>query len=151
VVDYKTGSVNSYRELTEKDPFAGGKFLQLPVYALAFRDESPAPVEATYWFISETAAFDRKTITLDEAKYSAFGGIVNTLVETMRAGYFPAVSGEDDWRPSGGSWANCRYCPYDRVCPSGNRIENWDIVKGDPGLVAFANLSKGETPEFDSD
>ncbi len=151
VVDYKTGSTSSYKELTEKNPFAGGKFLQLPVYALAFRDESPAPVEATYWFISESAAFDRKTITLDDANYTAFGGIVNTLVETMRAGYFPAVSGDDDWRPGGGSWANCRYCPYDRVCPSGNRIEDWDIVKGDPGLVAFAELSKGEIPEYDGD
>ena len=149
IVDYKTGSTRTYDSLKPDDVFAGGKFLQLPVYALAFRDQSPVPVEASYWFISESASFERKKIVLDEQTYQAFGGIVSTLVETMRAGYFPAVPGEDDWRSTGASWANCRYCPYDRICPSANRTENWDIVKKDPGLSAFAGLAKGEVPGDD--
>lgn len=146
IVDYKTGSTRTYEGLTEKDTFAGGKFLQLPVYALAFRNESTAPVEASYWFISESAGFVRKTITLDEKTYSAFGGIVSTLVETMRSGYFPAVPGDEDWRATGASWMNCRYCAYDRICPPANRTENWEAVRGDPGLVSFAQLAAGEIP-----
>ncbi|MGE3073334.1 MAG: PD-(D/E)XK nuclease family protein [Dehalococcoidia bacterium] len=149
IVDYKTGSTRSYKELTGDNVFAGGKFLQLPVYALAFKDQSQAPVRASYWFITESASFERKTMVLDEKTYEAFGGIVSTLVETMRSGFFPAVPGEDDWRSTGVSWANCRYCPYDSVCPSANRIENWNAVKNDPGLRNFAGLASGDIPGDD--
>jgi len=150
IVDYKTGSPRTYEALKPGNLFDGGKFLQLPVYALAFRDDSPEPVRATYWFISESAGFARKSIVLDDENYAAFGGIVNTLVETMRSGYFPAVPGDDDWRTTGVSWTNCRYCPYDHICPAANRTENWDAVKTrDPGLAAFAGLASGETPGGD--
>ncbi|MGE0599448.1 MAG: PD-(D/E)XK nuclease family protein [Dehalococcoidia bacterium] len=151
VVDYKTGSTRTYKALTEKNTFAGGKFLQLPVYALAFRDQSQAPVKASYWFITESASFERKTIVLDENTYQAFGGIVQTLVETMRSGYFPAVPGEDDWRSTGVSWENCRYCAYDSVCASANRIENWNAVKKDPALAAFVDLASAAAAGDDDD
>lgn len=150
IVDYKTGSPRTYETLTATNLFDGGKFLQLPVYALAFRDDSPEPVRATYWFISESAGFLRKSIVLNDENYASFGGIVNTLVETMRSGYFPAVPGDDDWRTTGVSWTNCRYCPYDRICPAANRTENWDAVKArDPGLAGFAGLAKGDIPGGD--
>jgi RecB family exonuclease len=145
ITDYKTGRTSSYKDLTPANPLAGGRFLQLPVYALAFRDQSPEPVRASYWFISEAAGFERKPVVLDEPTYKAFGGIVNTLVETMRNGFFPAVPGVEG-RPGAIPWENCVYCPYDQVCPSANRTETWAEVKQDPGLVQFAGLAEGAIP-----
>src|SRR5262249_28249510 len=54
VLDYKTGSANSYSVLRENDDYdivARGTLLQLPVYALAARDAFPDAVDvaAYYW------------------------------------------------------------------------------------------------------
>ena len=58
VYDYKTGSDKKYTNLekdavsTGKDPFDGGRLLQLPVYALAVeRDHPGALLESYYWFL----------------------------------------------------------------------------------------------------
>ncbi|MEO8538912.1 MAG: PD-(D/E)XK nuclease family protein [bacterium] len=147
ITDYKTGSTRSYESLTDADPMKGGKFLQLPVYALAFRGQSPKPVRARYWFISEQADFQSKEILLDEPKYVKFGNIVNTLVETMRGGYFPAVPGGETYRPGRETHDNCAYCPYDSLCPSSSRLEAWEAAKTDPGLAAFAALQDGTDGE----
>jgi hypothetical protein len=118
----------------------GGKFLQLPVYALAFRDQSTGPVTARYWFISERSNFENIEVTLDETAFATFGSIVETLVDTMRAGYFPAMPGEETWI-NGDTYDHCRYCPYDPVCPSNQRTEYWEADKKDQGLSAFIALS----------
>lgn len=140
VVDYKTGSSRNYKDLSPANPLGGGKFLQLPVYALAFRGQSTGPVRARYWFISEQAGFERKEVVLDEAAFEKFGTTVGTLVETMREGYFPAVPGDEEWI-NGDAWKHCRYCPYDLVCPSNQRSEAWISDQKDPGLAAFVALS----------
>lgn len=143
ITDYKTGSIRSYESLSSKNPLNGGQFLQLPVYALAFREAEGPPVSARYWFISEGADFESKTVELDDNLYQKFGETVETLVETLRNGYFPAVPGDDDFRPgSGDSNENCRYCPYDSLCPSSSRLEMWRTAKEDPGLAAFAALNE---------
>ncbi|MBK9611312.1 MAG: PD-(D/E)XK nuclease family protein [Dehalococcoidia bacterium] len=144
ITDYKTGRSSTYKDLKPENPLAGGQFLQLPVYALAFREDSAPPVTASYWFISESSAFERKPVVLDDRTYANLSGVVTTLVETMSNGYFPAVPGSET-RPYGVPWENCRYCPYDAVCPSANRTEIWAEVKGDPGLAAFAGLADGES------
>lgn len=140
VVDYKTGSTRNYEALKPGNPLGGGKFLQLPVYALAFRDQSNGPVSARYWFITEQAGFEQKEVVLDDAAFAQFGEVVETLVETMRAGYFPAVPGDETWI-NGDTYDHCRYCPYDFVCPSNQRSEAWLADKQDPGLAAFVGLA----------
>lgn len=140
VIDYKTGSSRNYKELSGTNPLGGGKFLQLPVYALAFREQSTGPVSARYWFISEQASFEQKEVRLDDEAFERFGEVVGTLVETMQAGYFPAVPGGETWN-NGDSYEHCRYCPYDMVCPSNQRSEAWTADQKDPGLAAFVALS----------
>jgi len=142
VIDYKTGSTRAYESLKAENQLAGARHLQLPVYALAFRESPETKVEARYWFISEQAGFETRSLDLDATVYLAFQEAVETLLKTMRAGYFPAVPGEEDWRSGAGSSnENCRYCPYDMVCPSTLRGESWDLVKGDPGLIEFVELT----------
>ena len=140
VVDYKTGSTRNYEDMKEANPLGGGKFLQLPVYALAFRDQSTGPVSARYWFISEQAGFESKQVTLDEATLHQFASVVETLLETMGAGYFPAVPGKETWA-TGDQWNHCRYCPYDLICPAAGRSETWMADQKDPGLAGFVALS----------
>jgi len=141
VTDYKTGSTSRYKTLTKENPLQGGKFLQLPVYALAFKEQTNSPVRARYWFISEQADFESKEVVLNEETYRGFRQVVATLVETMRSGCFPAVPGGEEYRSSE-SWANCVYCPYDRLCPSTGRSEAWEAAKHDPALIPFASLAE---------
>jgi hypothetical protein len=150
VTDYKTGSTSSYEDLKPDNPMLGGRFLQLPIYALAFRDQSNGPVQARYWFISEKAGFESKNLELNDAAYTKFGEIMNTLVDTMQAGYFPANPGDETWY-NAASYDNCRYCPYDLLCPSAQRTEMWQTAIKDPGLKAFAELAKASAPGRDSD
>jgi RecB family exonuclease len=150
VTDYKTGSTSSYEDLKPDNPMLGGRFLQLPIYALAFRDQSNGPVQARYWFISEKAGFESKNLELNDAAYTKFGEIMNTLVDTMQAGYFPANPGDETWY-NAASYDNCKYCPYDLLCPSAQRTEMWQTAIKDPGLKAFAELAKASAPGRDSD
>ncbi len=55
VIDYKTGKAKRYESLSASGPTAGGRFLQLPLYAAAARDRLGVqkPVMAAYWFVSE--------------------------------------------------------------------------------------------------
>jgi RecB family exonuclease len=142
VTDYKTGSTRNYESLNAENPLQGGKFLQLPVYALAFKGAANgAPVRARYWFISEQADFVSKEIELDQATQNAFANTVSTLVATMREGYFPAVPGDETFRPGRDTYNNCVYCPYDMLCPSAQRTESWEAAKRDPGLISFTTLA----------
>ncbi len=139
VIDYKTGSTTSFKDM-KKDPLGAGGHLQLPVYALAFRDDSNKPVSACYWFISERAEFERQNITLDDALFLRFGETVGTLIDTMREGYFPANPGNETWT-NGDSYDNCKYCPYDLICPANQRAEHWAADQQDPGLGDFIALA----------
>jgi hypothetical protein len=98
-------------------------------------------VRARYWFISEQAGFLSREIELNEATYRNFDEVVNTLVSTMRVGYFPAVPGEEI-NPGRDTYQNCAYCPYDALCPSTGRTEAWESAKQDPGLIPFAQLAE---------
>ena len=143
VSDYKTGSTFAYNALKRTDPFeklAAGKHLQLPVYALALKEQAGgAPITAQYWFVSERAGFERREVLLDAATEDAFREIVRRFVDTIRAGYFPPIPGDEDRD----SWKNCQYCPYDAICPASHRLELWNQWKDDPDLVEFVALVDG--------
>ncbi len=54
ITDIKTGSMSSFKDLSEDDPVLGGTKMQLPVYAYAARQlvgPADAPVSAMYWFV----------------------------------------------------------------------------------------------------
>ena len=137
VTDYKSGSTGKYDALKRPGPdhqLDGGKLLQLPVYALAVEGGADGqPVVARYWFITEREGFETRQVTFDAALRDEFGRVVQTLVDTMQDGYFPAVADEHSRR-------RCEYCPYDNLCPSNAREELWGQWQSDPGLIGFVQL-----------
>ena len=145
VIDYKTGSSYSYRNL-DKDPIDRGKRLQLGVYSLAARHLVPGAtqVRAAYWFTTnrgEFQFFPRTYFDIDHeetAERFRFG--VSTIVEGIRAGVFPANPGASGDR---GQPENCRFCDFDSLCPS-RRIEIWERKKEDPLLDSYLRLASGE-------
>ena len=145
VIDYKTGSSYSYRDL-EKDPIDKGKRLQLGVYSLAARQIVPgaALVRAVYWFTTnrgEFRFFPQDYFNMDDdetAERFRYG--VTAIVEGIRAGVFPANPGPP------GRWGkpeNCQFCNFDSLCPS-RRVDLWEHKQGDPLLDSYLRLGSEE-------
>jgi RecB family exonuclease len=138
VTDYKTGSGRGYEDI-EKDPVAGGRRLQLPLYGLAARARFGGdPVEARYWVVSEKADFKRVGITVDEAVEARLHEVVGVMVGGITAGRFPARPGEEDWR---GGWDHCRFCAFDRLCQA-DRDRRWERVRSSPELASYVAMAE---------
>jgi RecB family exonuclease len=112
VIDYKTGSASSFAGLTEVDPFAGGTKLQLPAYLAG--DGAGGEKTGLYWLISRRAGFEQKAYTPTPATDTRFSEILGAILDGIRAGAFPAVSGEEQEHYN--NFENCRYCDFDRLC-----------------------------------
>jgi ATP-dependent helicase/DNAse subunit B len=134
VTDYKTGRADHFRDI-EADHFAGGRSVQLPLYAAAVGATSGQPVESAYWCVSEREAFSRYGFTVDGAEVDALGQVVGVLTDAMASGQFPGNPGEED-TASGG----CSFCPYQAVCPQ-DRFRAWQRVRQDPALSAYTELA----------
>ncbi len=65
------------------------------------------------------------------------------IVDGVGAGSFPAVPGE--WESFFGSYSNCRYCPFDVVCPV-DRGEHAE-AKLDHPLVRVRERLVTDTPD----
>ena len=92
VLDYKSGKAAKYARLCEEEPTDQGKFLQLPLYALAAQRDlgaGPEPTRADYWFISagqkgKTAGYDVTDDVLGRALQ-----VIQVAVDGHRGGLFP--------------------------------------------------------------
>ena len=148
VYDYKSGSGRSLRETSESvDRLAGGRLLQLPIYALAARRALGAgktPVRAYYWLTSEREQFDRVGYELERKDEAALGETLEVLAGIVDAGEFPPVPGKTqfDARRHRTSYENCQFCPYDPICPAGDRARAWQERQTVPGLASFVGLSE---------
>ena len=141
VLDYKTGSTRGYEELLAggaTDLVCGGRHLQLPVYALAAAARYPgATVEAYFWFVTSAGRFRRAGGPIDAAARARFVEVLSVVVDGIRAGRFAARPGKrDEFR---NTFEECRYCPYDRVCPA-DRHRRWERFRRDPGLAPYLEL-----------
>jgi RecB family exonuclease len=112
VIDYKSGSSSSFKSIKADDPFAGGTKLQLPTYLAAAADAEE--VNAAYWFITRRGDFSFIEYEPTPERQELFERTLHALVEGVRAGAFPAVSGEEN--DFYGGFDNCRYCDFDRIC-----------------------------------
>lgn len=147
VIDYKSGGASSYREL-EKDIIDAGRRLQLGIYSLAAGRIVPgaAEIQAAYWFTSTGAGFQ----FAPKARFDlAAPGVadrfrqgVNTIVEGIRAGVFPANPGP----PARNGPANCTYCDFDTLCPS-RRVYQWERKKSAEALSGYLSLSAAADEE----
>ncbi len=142
VTDYKTGSNADLAKLGD-DCVLGGTKLQLPLYALAAAEqfEAKAPVDSRYWFVSQRGQFAKIGYTVDSRVLERFSEVLETILDGISAGIFPARPGEPT---QGGAWEHCRICDYNAACPL-DRERQWVAKREDPRLAAYLELC-GETP-----
>ena len=53
----------------------------------------------------------------------------------------PAPRGRPGRRDGKSTLDNCRWCPYDAVCPT-DRLQAWDLKRGAPGVQPYRGLSQ---------
>ncbi len=138
VIDYKTGGSSSYRAIGS-DPVDRGRRLQLPAYAAAVRAarDFPDRVDGFFWFVTTRGDFKKIEVDPEAADVmERFESVVATASSGIAAGIFPARPGPRDR----GSWENCRYCDFDRICPT-NRLRVWDSKKRNAALADYTELS----------
>jgi RecB family exonuclease len=125
IIDYKSGGASSYKDL-EDDPVAGGRHVQLALYAEALRsrlgegEDEPWEVRAEYRFVTARGGFSRVAVDADPSLGERLRQVLGWAADGIGAGTFLAVPGARDR----GTFANCGYCDYDRVC-STTRDDVW--------------------------
>jgi RecB family exonuclease/transposase-like protein len=144
VLDYKTGSSKSYdriprrggRTPEETDLVDRGRKLQLPIYALAARRGSGEDTPTTGYFVFPGGGDHGGSIDADVVE--RFHAVVDGVVHGIRSGVYPLNPGPyDSWS----GYENCRYCAFDRVCPS-TRGEQWQHVRDDPAVQEYRDLAE---------
>ena len=138
VIDYKTGSTWDFERIKDdNDPFAGGSKLQLPTYLEAARDARE--VNAAYWFITHKGGFEFIDYTPTPERQALFQRTMEAIMDGVRAGAFPAVSGEED--EFYGGFENCRYCDFDRIC---SRRRDYELAAkiDDDGFLPWRRVGR---------
>jgi hypothetical protein len=139
VTDYKTGSARSYTRLGEAEPTVGGTRLQLPVYALAARTAAGTPdadVLAEYWFATNRAHFQARTVPLTPEVHATVVADIATIVAGIDGGLFPAHPRRPTWQ----FWVDCPACDPDGV-GTGERWHEWMRKKDAPELADYVALA----------
>jgi hypothetical protein len=141
VIDYKTGS-SKYHDAPPEDPFKGGTQLQLGVYAEALASEARASgrrldVTGIYWFITRRGEFRALEYEHSAANADRLGEVVSAIGGGIERGVFPAIPGDEDRN----SFANCRYCDFDRLC-SRRRLADATRRADDSTLAPWANVGE---------
>jgi ATP-dependent helicase/nuclease subunit B len=152
VYDYKTGQPRD--DDLEDDPVGGGQRLQLPIYGLAAASGSDAEeVHTYYWYTrADTLEKARKGYRLDDAVRARFVNVLDTIVDGIDHGCFPAYPGVRDYDPRvrRETFQNCLWCPYDRLCPL-DRGTAWERQSSDEAMDPFWRLELRDEPVDDVD
>ncbi|HET9476002.1 MAG TPA: PD-(D/E)XK nuclease family protein [Dehalococcoidia bacterium] len=140
VIDYKTGSMREFKD--KNDPLQGGRKLQLPVYLAAVPEAEEAT--ALYWFMTQNGGFNREIIYEPTAGNQArFQRILEAIVQGIRAGAFPAVSGDED--EFYGGYKNCRFCDFERIC-SRRRDQEFELKSEDDAMGPWKAVAAAGAP-----
>ncbi|NUU18472.1 PD-(D/E)XK nuclease family protein [Cellulomonas humilata] len=140
VTDLKTGSRRSFKEITQDDPLAGATKFQLPVYALAAREQfgaTTSAVKAGYWFVRKDPGRIDIDLTPEVEESLAHG--VDVIVRSIAAGRFPLRAPDaPDF-----AWVQCPYCNPDGIGHGANR-ERWERKRHDVDLRELVELIEPE-------
>ncbi len=138
VRDFKTGRPNPYTSgPTAQTAYtvANGRALQLPVYTAAARQIHPdADIRAAYSFpLSDDPAREGRPYTEADG-LEQFHLTLRRILGMARAGTFPAT-------PDGeGEYSSCRFCDFNRLCPT-RRRQIWERKgRQDPAVRRFNAL-----------
>lgn len=137
VYDYKTGSDYGFKDLND-DPLGSGRRLQLPVYSLAANEHlGGEQVEAAYWFVRDGMKDNPRHLPASIAR-EQLPRVLESIASGIADGVFPARPGPKKWD----EWENCKFCDYDRVCPS-DRGRRWYRKRDDDALAGYVSLVEG--------
>jgi len=158
VVDYKTGVIDSYKDIVKgsgADPTVGGTKLQLPVYALAARahfgdgtasatatqsdtaELNDTAVRGAYWFISSgRGGWEWLELPVDDTVMARFAEVVSVIAAGIHSGVFVGFARPSDDRRH---YCVCPYCDPDGLGTVDVR-HSWRHKRDDPALAAFAGL-----------
>ena len=138
VIDYKTGSSSSYKDLSADDPAPAGGHLQLALYALAARqilDRPDAEARGDYWFVSRRGGFMSVGYPVDATAEKRVLATVAAIVDGIGAGLFPLHPEKPGWR----RWVPCWFCEPDGL---GTRDvwRDWERKRTRPDLLGYTAL-----------
>jgi RecB family exonuclease len=144
VSDYKTGKQRVLADL-RKDPVAGGRLLQLPIYAMAAgaRFGDGGPVQARYWLLSEQRSAPSYDLELTDDVQARFTDIVGLISDAVEAGAFPGAPTEKPG--SERQFDGCRFCEFDTLCPA-TRDRQWARKSDAAELAPVRALIDAATP-----
>ncbi|MBI2709441.1 MAG: PD-(D/E)XK nuclease family protein [Actinobacteria bacterium] len=145
VLDYKTGSPTSYKDISATDPHLHGTKLQLAVYGQAARRHVGRPsarVRADYWFVSSKAGFVRKGYEVAPEVLGLVSAAMGTIVRGIEAGLFTPNPPDRGTSPRN----ECEYCDPDDL---GNSELRRQIAAklGDPHLAEYVALTQPIGPD----
>ena len=142
VIDYKTGSARSYKDISEDDPTPGGTHLQLVLYSLAARKilQRPyAPSRGLYWFVTAKGGFSTVGYPVRPEIEAATLDTVGRIVDGIAAGHFPAHPAAPGYR----TWVDCPYCEPDALGLS-HQYADWQRLARHPELADYVDLCGGD-------
>ncbi|MEO0495534.1 MAG: PD-(D/E)XK nuclease family protein, partial [Actinomycetota bacterium] len=142
VIDYKTGSTRSYKDVSEDDPTPGGTHLQLVLYTLAARrilSRPDAPGRGVYWFVTAKGGFSTIGYPVTPEIETAALDTVGRIVDGIAAGHFPAHPAVPKFRP----WVDCEFCEPDALGLS-HQYADWRRLAPHPELADYVDLSGGD-------
>ncbi|MDO8364096.1 MAG: PD-(D/E)XK nuclease family protein [Actinomycetota bacterium] len=145
VTDHKTGSLHSYRDITNADPTAGGTKLQLPAYAaaaLALAGQPVGtPVVAEYGFLGR-AEFKRVTCTIDDHGWPQVSNALAHIVQGIRSGLFVARPDKSQYRLS---FTPCPWCDPDNL-GTADKWAEFERKQHDPRVAELLGLAPPDEP-----
>lgn len=140
VIDYKTGSDRSYKDLSPHDPSLGGRRLQLVLYAEAARAmhaRTGAPVRADYWFVSAKGGFRARGYDVTDEVRSRVLETVGAVADGIAAGLYPPRPEPPQWRP----FVPCRFCDPDGL-GTRDQWNNWTRKLADPDIRPYLAVAE---------
>ncbi|MCU1504863.1 MAG: ATP-dependent nuclease subunit B-like protein [Ilumatobacteraceae bacterium] len=151
VVDHKTGSMRSYKDVSSDDPTAAGRRLQLPAYAAATLqlehagDDAADParpadalasgeeiVHAEYSFVTNDDQRVRGA-TFTPQTWAAVGATLERIVDGIESGLFFAIPDGSLFRFD---WTPCEFCDPDHLGTT-DRFAELLRKTADPRVRAF--------------
>ena len=144
VLDYKTSKAASQKRFDE-DPVLGGTKLQLGAYAYAAKQHlGTETAHAYYWYTSSKGEFKHAGYPWGAPQDDRFRGAVSTIIRGIESGQFPPNPG--DYNSFYGTFENCSWCPFERLCP-GDRNEEFEVAVQEGRLVEYVAMVDNQQDE----
>ncbi len=144
IIDYKTGKPIG---VPDDDPTAGGRLLQLPVYAHAARasfGSADTPVGAAYWYVSTRGGFRWAELVLTPTVDERVDEVLRAIADGIDGGVFPCrVDPPTTWTRRWRSYTD----PDARG--TRDRYREWVRKREAPELHGYLSLAEPDVLELD--